>query len=212
MGAGLAAEADAAPAPEVDSMLPKSAPRREGMRDDRAILQEEQRRGLASWQQEGMRKLHEAALDPEKHFADMDLSYGSTREEGAAMLITESYLRLTNGGRTYRNPIGRDMARDRTAHEHFGGKGAGSDLEFGRQVIGREKRVEAERILLGDLQAEAALSELVRATDPARLDSKSFVLWREKARHTAGWRPARGRWRSRPRWRRRRGSRRPARA
>jgi hypothetical protein len=77
------------------------------------------------------------------------------------------------------------------AQEHFEGRGAGSDVEFGRQVIGRERQVEEERKLLADLQTEAALSELVRATDPAHLDQKSFVLWQEKAKRMPGWNPDR---------------------
>jgi hypothetical protein len=174
-----------------DSTLPKQAVHREAMQDPLAEEAEARRAAAAGWVRQGMEKLHAAALDPDTHLADMDVSYGRTREEGRAMLLTESYLRLQTLGRGFRTPLGRDIARDRHAREHFEGEGEGSDVAFAGQIRKKAQDVEDQKAIVANLQSEASLSELIRATDPGRLDLRSFVLWRERARTMPGWNPAR---------------------
>ncbi len=136
-----------------------------------------------------MDALDKVVLDWDSASADkaVRMDFAIDQETARKQGVIESYLYIANGGKQFASPVARNVARDSLARERFGGLGVGSDDAFFSEIQKESQARRTHQELSRSLGETASMSELVRSTSEAGLDSMSWELWREEARKKPGF-------------------------
>lgn len=119
----------------------------------------------------------------------LQVSLAETKEQARDRMLVGQHVFMANGFKEPANPATRDFIRDSYAAEHFGGRGAGDDKAFAREMRKQAQGRQTHRALAQDLttMAGAAAVSATMETGAGKADATSWEKWRDEARKKPGY-------------------------